>query len=647
MALQYEIALCSVWWCAGCENVRYFNSVAEQTSYFETLASGKFSPLANFNMGNNVETTIHYKDTSGRTPEELVACNYAVIRHKDTPDGDYIYRYFFARCSQDSGTQIRAELSLDDIQTNYFKYKDTIAPCIIERAHLNRWENPEASTLINFDTSINSKLYKDEGINLPKRHTSRYSSVLYGKNMPQQLKIFIENNLIAWQYVFVDPSLTGNQCVAICNSNGMVSVQEYGLVAVAITKNADLYIGNSATDLDICSSDSLFQFRNTNKDTSYWYATKLSRFPPMRGAVIYTDEEITGFGTDNSNEWQPMRAAGDSGSFVINVKRIYVDSLEDIGFNFTGNIKFQFNKFSDVIGANRNPLLNPKLLSAGFKTLRVSTGLSGFDYDIQKIGKTDISFGYREIISADITRDIIFYKPGEDEIYSKETQYDYTGASVSEDNSLAMRNDQLQNFLANNRNFYQQRDIGTTKQIIGALTGAGKGIKNTFQNAASGDVSGTLETGISNLIETTGNLVNIALDRANSNLALNNMEQAPDSLQNANGNALYNIINTETTIMGVFIDIYEAVPADVAPADDYMYMYGFAFNEMGSMGDYDHIRKYFNYIQADIEIITAPISSLEEDRLKERFRNGVRFWNSDTIQYTLENYEIALEGDAT
>lgn len=138
---KYRIALCNVFWTEEDINTRFFSSIAEQNAYFNSLTAGKFSSLSNFNMGNNIETAVTYRDDSNRSVEELVACNYAVVQKYDEESGVILSRrYFFAYPQQDSGRQMRVTLSLDDIQTNYFKFKDQIAPCLIKRACLDRWQ---------------------------------------------------------------------------------------------------------------------------------------------------------------------------------------------------------------------------------------------------------------------------------------------------------------------------------------------------------------------------------------------------------------------------------------------------------------------------------------------------------------------------
>ena len=82
MALGYKVALLSVWWKRGEVDTRFFSSKAEQKTYFDNLISA-WSSLMNFNINDNITTSITYRDTSGRAIDELLKCNYAVIKDKN------------------------------------------------------------------------------------------------------------------------------------------------------------------------------------------------------------------------------------------------------------------------------------------------------------------------------------------------------------------------------------------------------------------------------------------------------------------------------------------------------------------------------------------------------------------------------------
>ena len=74
--LKYKLTLINVWWNENSIDTRYFNNLSEQDSYFDNLTKGIQSPFVNFNMGDNISTTIIYRDNSNRDISELIKCNY-------------------------------------------------------------------------------------------------------------------------------------------------------------------------------------------------------------------------------------------------------------------------------------------------------------------------------------------------------------------------------------------------------------------------------------------------------------------------------------------------------------------------------------------------------------------------------------------
>ena len=72
--------------------------------------------------------------------------------------------------------------------------------------------------------------------------------------------------------------------------------------------------------------------------------------------------------------------------------------------------------------------------------------------------------------------------------------------------------------------------------------------------------------------------------------------------------------------------------------------FGFTYNQTDYLTNVDNIRKYYNYVEAEIETINVPINNVEKERLKQRMRS-IRMWNSDNIDYTYENYERWLENE--
>ena len=74
-----------------------------------------------------------------------------------------------------------------------------------------------------------------------------------------------------------------------------------------------------------------------------------------------------------------------------------------------------------------------------------------------------------------------------------------------------------------------------------------------------------------------------------------------------------------------------------------MNIYGFAFSGIANVRNYANIRKYHNYIKAQLQSINGNLSNTARVDLRQRFANGVRFWNQNNISYEFENYELWLE----
>ena len=198
--LKYKIGLCNVFWNRDGIDTRYFENVASQRAYFlfKVGAVNAIGPRINFNINDNISTTITYLDDSNRSIEELIACNYAVL-FRANPETDEVVdvRYYYAKVSQLSGRKMRVELDLDDIQTNYFKYKNQIAPCIINRAHLNRFVKNEDNTF-SFDLGLKSHLYEEEDASRAKRLTKR--TKLKIKYTDDIITNWINDNVAYWVY---------------------------------------------------------------------------------------------------------------------------------------------------------------------------------------------------------------------------------------------------------------------------------------------------------------------------------------------------------------------------------------------------------------------------------------------------------------
>lgn len=678
---KYRIALCNVFWTEEDINTRFFSSVAEQNTYFDSLTAGKFSSLLNFNMGNNINTAITYRDDSNRSVEELVACNYAVVQKYDEETGVILSRrYFFAYPQQDSGRQMRVTLSLDDIQTNYFKYKDQIAPCLIKRACLDRWYNINGvyPTPLRFDGTVTSKLFEREPLqNMSKRLKSRtkvsLNTYLTNFDIGDNVNQWFDDNILYWVYAFFDPQ---HQYKFNTNpASGLDGVEEAPGVTFLNSKGGVTNGTNSRVSSELACFcfpvmktqkflyfdqtsratknkqfrifiDAWTTFLQYNNDASYLYDIRISSVPPFGPALTSDLIDSVRYEIDDDGNLHLSDGWGDQFDYKMNFQNTTIYSsifyndfnaglikinnqVKDVeSREITLNQKFRFNK-NEIIGQSRKPETNPKLLSSDFLTLAIGDESGDYgEYDLQKLNTDTFTLVVTEPFTPGISKTYVRMKDPSG-VYIQATSENFTGFVGNNDKSLTRATSQYASMLANNKNFFQQVLLnGATDTLNKMTTGA---VGGAVVGGPIGAVVGAF-TGLSNGMMSAG------VAHLNASMTADNMKNAPAQINASKGNALLNLLVTEP---GIYVSIYEVLDNEKKISDDFISQYGFTVGLVDNIGNYDNIRQYFNYIEANVEAITAPISNIEKDRLRQRLQS-IRFWNSDTIQYTLENYERGI-----
>ena len=653
--LKYRNALINVFWCENDINTRYFNNIEEQELYFNNLVRGQFSPLSNFNMGNNVETSIIYKDQTGRSIEELLRCNYLVLEKYDDQTQEVLERrYFFAYPSQDSGGQLRVILSLDDVQTNYFKYKQNIKPCTIKRACLNRWVDNGDNTY-SFNGGVNSPLLIPEGFNgISKRLTRRTTLNIHPDTTDNSpLNNWLDQNVLGWVYIYVtqgeiNVTSKDNQTASssvravdytprgvtlvgggktINKIRGSLCVFCYPVYKADTTEYSTIQVKNGTSYLNITELG-LQGFLNKNNNFSKVYARKFSLTPPFANRAYNSNEyEIAGVnnlrligGPEAPVKYSSGITGVDAFNFGNDQGMFYItEQWEDylLTQQHTLNKQLTFT-LNEIINGQNDPKLNPKLLSQEFYEVNIELGGQKFTYDLQKLNKENIKVAVTEAFTPDVTR-MYLRIADTNGVYISDCQNNLTGLVYSNDTSLMVDNDQLSQMLANNKNFWLQSNINPLLEMgSGAfelLTGRPSGAVDFMKGGA--DFAKSLLT---------------------MHLNVDNLRNAPNTVKNANGSVVFNnLINPYKP----HIEEYEILNQDKKIINDYLIKYGYTLNINDYIGNYDNIRNNFNYIEADVEVISAPISNNEKERLKNKLRS-IRFWNSDNIQYETENYERGL-----
>lgn len=674
MKYCYKIALINYLFDASYENVRYFDTDAARDAYFDAKISSWQSLGVNFNAGDLFETVQNIRVPDYGNLINLLSKNYAVVQ-RQTCDDDYrnpvddntaprLY-YFVKRSTQRVGGSIDIQLELDVIMT--FINSVNIAPALIERAHLPRFIKDDDK--YKFNATAASPLYERESVkSIAQRLTSRVA-FKYQINtnklteFADQFNNWIADNVLSWVYIYLSPTkITGykqgqgtdkttEDVLFIQYADQYAPFnQPYAVLCYPIMKTAKslkiktMYADEVWATYDVSNLYGFERLKVLNQELEAKLLTiKTSSFPPFP-AMTYTQglADREAFEIDNDgNLIMYASYGGTAGNF--DTVAPFVEGIFTGGgygvLNVTGQAvangfysqKITLNKQSftkaEITGA-RSRALNPKLLSADVKTLRVSDGTAFFDYDVQKLGKDEVRFIITEPFSPDITRHYIRVASEDTgEIYNPAQAWNFFGLTSSQDTTLPFSVNALATFLANNKNFYLQRSITTA-------AAAGK---------ATGSLVGNLLTGqwgdaVGNIMD----VANLALERINSNLTLDNMASAPETVNGANGNAALIAAVTETQI---YIEQYAALDVEQRIADDFTYKNGYNFGELAKPSDYYATRKYFNYIQALVDVVDGEIPENVHDKIKAIFARGVRFWHTDAVEYNRENYERSLDNE--
>lgn len=679
VSISYQLGLLDFPFDLHGEDTRYFNSEEEQQEYFENkIRNGDtpFMPIEAPNLDSLFITSQVYQENSPLVNGQFNISNknYAVIKvtYTGIKNPRYFY-YFITKSKICTEGKVLLDLQLDTVQTFFFDPDISFSDCLIERAHLNRFEpaTEAGGDYIRFISDPASKIFNaEEGMNFPKRLVSREKlNIKFTGN--SVVDDWLNENIAYWVYIFIDPtkdykvlripSGTSDENSFVNGSegkvklplglNGAASVFCYPIYKTVIKDDTNY---DEATHvIKILSSDKSggntagfipsewgrkgFELNN-NQSASY-YQIKLSIIPPFDSGegMSVQGTNLIMEATTGSGTYLDTACTLDNGERAIYVTQGIYDNKWGLFFGSNQTKKeLETSDYSLIENTNLykpnvikaqapNLTYNPKLNSQNFKEL-IITAANGdeFTYDIQKISAYEASFLYSEPIQPEITRYYMRLNPTG--LYLEGTEENYTGLVGSTDNGLAFTTDQYAAFLANNKNFFMQSNL---KIGIGAV----KSTAGVISQAASGKIAGAVGSGLSAGLDIAQSLI----DRS---MTIDNMRSAPDQMKNANGNVLFNMFATD---LGLYVEKYSALDGDLKTANDFINLYGFSFDSIANVKDYVHIRKYHNYVKAQLQGITGNISNTARDDLRQRFANGIRFWNQDEITYQYENYELWLE----
>lgn len=648
---MYKIALTQVTFDNTYSNVLRFDDLAQQKAYFklDTLFSNQ--PEVNYPFGTFYVTRVPIK-IRGTDPAEMLSYNYAIV--KDMSKEDVYYYYFVNSATYDSGnTQIIADLELDVFNTYYLSTK--FSHCLINRAHLDRW-GAVTDGKVSFDNSVNSKLYMQEDIQPVAKYLANRKEIdLIDKLSNSEVKRIIKEKVKGWVYMFLDPNFTNNDEVKnvtayLNNTHGYKLdniAQNYKCFVFPICDDTTFLIDSQGLkDVYNPWTFNVMQRGQTltpqdsiiNYFAPYIIDMIVSQQPPLS---IFTDDNYV-ITTENDtikiqylsttlaetyNDMCTSLGYFNLGNVITGSKKYGAVSVNNYVIDYrsyqqhTSIYNFTFD-VADIVSNNHNKEYNPKLIGMPYRELRLGyANGEPYKYDPLKVGSNFYTKTLNNIAPAIYKGYVAIYN-NTNGIYSDNTVRSYVGCKLSLDASIPYSLDQLKQYLAQNKNFYQMaqnRMIGTAVRSV--------------------------------LSASPGGIVTAKLSYENEMLSLDNMDNAPETFKNLDS-AVF--LNNNINSLKPYIEYWEALPAELKISDDYMNRNGFTYNQIDNVKNCDNIRKYWNYVQAQIENVVSDkiISNNVRDKFKTIFARGVRFWNitdlvtSGSYDYDIhENYERRLDNE--
>lgn len=703
-AIKYYMALVDNPFDSLSENTQYFESQAEQKTYFQTLINegADYDEIPAPNLNSLYLTSQVYLNTRKYDIFNLINKNYAII--KATNDAGTFERFFFYVINNgDIGAngQVNYNLTMDTVQTLLFNDELEIQGSFINKAHLNRWIEVDENT-VQFNGNYDSDLFEREELKEVAKRLVARKKLKYYSSVNPQIVDWLNENVLAWCYIIanvgnlkirdmqdgsgnpiIDYPEESNETYAYYLSNSRISEIPYGykLFCFPLLKNKDLIVNGNYTGtnrsynvyLGYNGLKSFLKFTSVD----FIYGIKLSLKPP-----IHLTQALEGNVDNNGNLILKGKLRSDSvvrilsktinnveGDSTIdgvissglysdgnteNSQAFYglFDILDDYSSetNFTLDLqlpKVEFDKEEitgvNGVGVNRDKKFNPKLNASDYKTLTLSFGGSTFDIDLQKVNRESIIFGYTEMITPDVTKGLLRFGFAENlnqnkkPIFNSDYADSFNGFMFSNDLSLPYSKNAYDTYMANNKNAYLSFQNQQSNMVNKAIIGKSGTLVNTILNPVNAI------NNLTNSLQDTANLfIDYNYNQTQFNLSMDNMKNAPDSLANANGNAIFQAAATE---FGIYAEIYEGLDVEMEMANDIMFRDGYNYNRFGEVKDFINIRRYFNYVKATLGNISGvPISEEARRNLKQRFSTGIRFWNKNdnneyVIDYTKENYE--------
>lgn len=673
-----NLILCNTEFDRENDNVLLFDSKQELNAYFDNLSDKVEINDVNFDVNDGITTSIYVKVDNTLSLFKLLNYNYCVVKQSAE---NYLY-YFIIDSKQDAGNQIKIDLQLD-VFNSYLP--DIIAnnndlQALINKTHINRFIETSTNNFIyNFDET--SPLFERETIkDVSKRVTKqdKLKIIIDTTNKDSMFNNWINDNIACWCYVYLssnvkykvrnfeDKDLIYEQYLDELHYTDSIELNtftpetnsinsNFNVISVPIYKqNAKhMYILDTNERIEL-RLKAIYDFLSENNNFANVQSIKFSIMPPICvGSYSNLDYQIEDNGEltlkwymtqdnvptfRNSTYWYVTYNQSHSTvnwySCYFLVFKQYMNRKVKMITNINENWTFDKNYI-------KSNYLEPKLYNEDYSLYRLIIGGQQYDIPISKTSNTP-EFIYYETLTPDITKALLVYdneaNKFENNIFSEYNTKDFTGFTFTIDLSMWYPSNQLNNYLANNKNYLQIFQNQQASKLVKSFNTAAAGIGTSV---ATGNALAGVATGV-NLLNT---LIGTAFEKSQFDMTIDNMKNSPEQTSNINSDI---ILIQSISGIDILIEKLEPLTFEKEIIKDNLKIFGYTYNKLGNVKDFIKTRKYFNYIQAIVFEIDAPLSERVKDLIKNLFLKGVRIWHAKEnkkVNFNLNNYERFLDNE--
>jgi len=641
MALNYQVAILNVWWNRGEVDTRLFYSKSDRDLYFNGL-NPYWNSLNNFNIRDNITTNIVFRDNSDRTIDELLKCNYAIVRHL-VGENTYTYRYYYiVHVEQDSNNQILCTLDLDDVQNNLYDLINQNNPFYVKN-----WTgfNYKSNGWINYYSLDLPKQMATTG-DAPSLYNTHSERIKIKQYDIEALDNWLYNNISAWRYIYCVQN--NNLCRPRNDVNDHVNLA-LGIGVFTTIKGNFTGLPYCAVSDPIYSGDKKIYIKYNVSGTDYYMklesvgieaffnveADGYSNFPMGTYGFCQKYSVLAPF-ADNLN--YEIDADGDliltasinslpNYNIVLSLNQVFRTSLNMPQYANTskataetgiiggiGQRKTTYDAVaSNPITINDVGFASMKILDQEYTKLRVRVANQSYDYNplalLTDTNASEIGFKYTEILKVGINK--IYLRATGNGLYTSAEESDYTGLIASIDSTEPVLTNQWADYVASNKNYYMQTMYNNTASLV-----------NTWVSALGGSPEQAITKGV------MGGY-NYSINTIEKNLEYGNMKLAPNGLSNANGDPYFNL---EVSGIAPMLDLYETKEKTKDSIIEKFMLQGMPINNLMLPNQVFYTHKSYDAISCTLYL--APnMSTKEFERLKAYLNTNHRYWYKDTIDF--------------